>query len=95
MQAYKLCDVDYKLKNMMESMMRGSGSLWISTDSLLIKINGKWIKLPKNNIVGAALERKILRIMLRNKVCVEVNSKNDYIINALYHYLEGALWQKT
>jgi hypothetical protein len=76
-------------------MMRGRGSLWLSADSLLIRVNGSWIKLPKSNIIGAELERKILKIMMRNRVFVEVNSKNDYIINALYHYIEGAIWQKT
>ncbi|NPA75957.1 MAG: hypothetical protein GXO25_07770 [Euryarchaeota archaeon] len=95
MYAYRLCDVNYNLKNRKSNVMGGRGSLWLSEGAILIKVNGSWIRLPKAHIVGAAMERKILKIFLRNKVSVEVNSKNDYIIHALYHYIEGAVWKKA
>ena len=95
MHAYHLCNVNYDLKKKKYEMLKGKGSLWISHKSLMIKTDKRWINLPNSNITGVSIERKILKILMGNKISVEVNSKNAYIINALYHYIEGKIWQRA
>ncbi len=94
MHAYRLCDVHYGMKKTNRHIRGGKGSLWMTGDAILIKKDGTWVRLPTRRITGARMERKILRIFMKDNISVDVNSNNDYIIQALYHYIEGAIWQK-
>ncbi len=95
MYAYKLCQVDYALKDSNAEIMRGSGSLWLSPDSIFIKTDERWYYLPGSNILNMAIINNMMIIGLKNKIKVELKSKNIYILRALYHYLEGGVWRRA
>ncbi|GEM_PF-2606292 len=97
MYAYRLCEVNYALTETNghdSGMRRGKGSLWISSDSILIKSGERWLYLPGKHIRGAKMNREKLKLTLKNDSCMELNSKNSYMLNALYHYIEGAICRK-
>ncbi len=95
MYAYRIGNIKYNLKRHKGVGYWGDGSLWISSDSILIKENAKWLYIHGKHIQDAKLERESLLLTLINDSSVELNSKNVYILNALYHYIEGAIWKKA
>ncbi len=95
MYAYKLCQVDYTLKDNNAELMKGTGSLWLSPDSIFIKTDDRWYYLPSSKILKMFIMNNRMVIGLKNKLNVELTSKNVYILRALYHYLGGEIWRKT
>ncbi len=91
MYAYHLCEVNYTLRSDNVEVKRGKGSVWMSQDSILIKTDNRWLYLPEKQISKAKMIRDNLRILLDNDSSLELKSKNVYILNALYHYIEGAI----
>ncbi len=94
MYAYHLCDVRYKLRDMRNEIMQGSGGLWLSPDSILIK-SGKWWYLPSSHIKNISVEKDKMKILLQGYLTLEFTTRNDYILNALYHYIEGVKWVRA
>ena len=91
MYAYRLCNVDYVLKDTENEIMRGSGSLWISPDSIFIK-SKKWWYLPSSRIREILVEKNRMKISLNDFLTIEFMTRNGHILNALYHYIEGIKW---
>ncbi len=91
MYAYRLCEVSYTLRNDDVDVKRGRGSVWMSPDSILIKTDHRWLYLPGKHISRVKMIRDNLRITMNNDSSIELNSKNVYVLNALYHYIEGAI----
>ena len=94
MYAYKLCQIDYDLQNKNAGLMRGSGSLWLSPDSIFIKTDEKWYYLPAASIRSMDIVNNSMVINLKDKIRIELKTKNIHILRALYHYLEGGLWRR-
>ncbi len=95
MYAYRVGNIKYNLRGTKGEVCGGDGSLWISSDSILIKEKSKWLYIQGNHIKGAKIKKEALLLRLVNDSSVELNSKNVYILNALYHYIEGAIWKKA
>ena len=94
MYAYRLCQVEYDLQDKNTGLMRGSGSLWLSPDSIFIKTDEKWYYLPGASIQGMDILKDRLVIDLKNRMYIELKTKNVHILRALYNYLEGEIWRK-
>ncbi len=93
MYAYRVANVKYSIGSAEERCVGGDGAVWISSDSIFIKDDGKWYYISGRHISDLRVIRQVLKIKLRKGACVEIKSKNVYILNALYHYIEGALWR--
>ncbi len=83
--------MNYKLRDMDNEIMQGSGSLYLSPDSILIK-SRKWLYLSSSHIESISLEKNKMKISLRGYLSLEFTIRNNYILNALYHYIEGIKW---
>jgi len=92
MYAYHLCNVSYRLENEIGAVKRGSGGLWLAADSILIKTEKKWLYLPNSKIRCAEIERNNLKLFLTDRLKINITAKNVYMLNALYHYIEGVTW---
>lgn len=95
MYAYKLCQIEYNLRDENAGLLSGSGSLWLSPDSLFIKTDKKWYYLPEASIRGMNIINNNMIIDLKDRMSVELKTKSVHILRALYHYLEGGPWRKT
>ena len=91
MYAYRLCEIDYRLTGRENEIMSGKGSLWIAPDSILIK-SEKWWYLPSSHINKITMDRDKMSISLKKSMTLEFKTRNSYILNALYHYIEGVKW---
>ncbi len=92
MYAYHLCNVSYRLESDMGAVKRGAGGLWLAADSILIKSDKKWLYLPRAKIRRAEIVRDNLKLLLADRLKIDITSKNVYMLNALYHYIEGETW---
>ena len=94
MYAYKLCQIEYDLQGKNAGLIKGSGTLWLSPDSIFIKTDEKWYYLPGTSIKKMDVVADRMVIDLKNRIRIELRTKNVHVLKALYHYLEGEPWKR-